>query len=343
MRSRKAQGRTALGFPTYNDLHRPEVVPCPSVRSQSPFCSPLPPSPPTSPSSTSRPVTPANTQYVANRTPLQPSGLVRLPPGAVKPEGWLKAQLRMQADGFHGHLQEISAFLKKEGNAWLSKDGRGQQGWEEVPYWLKGYLNCAYALGDEKMIKEAQVWIEGAINSQQADGWFGPGDGRKGAATDLVGKDDLWPNMIMLMIFTDYYEKTGDKRVLEVDAKYFKYLETVPEKKFLVGYWPSMRAGISSTHPWLYNRTGEEWLLDLAKRTHRHTARGTRGSSTGTTSTSPRRSASRPLTGMSPARRATWRRRRRSGGTCATGSARCRAACSGPTRTPATATPARGR
>jgi hypothetical protein len=80
--------------------------------------------------------------------------------------------------------------------------------------------------------------------------------------------------MIMLMIFTDYYEKTGDKRVLEVMRKYFKYLEGVPEKKFLVGYWPSMRGG-DQLHAilWLYNRTGEDWLLDLAKRTHRHTAR----------------------------------------------------------------------
>ena len=105
------------------------------------------------------PATPASTQHVGNRAPLQPSSLVRLPPQAVRPDGWLKAMLRMQADGFHGHLQEISEFLKKDGNAWLSKDGRGQQGWEEVPYWLKGYLNCGYALGDEKIIKDAQVWI----------------------------------------------------------------------------------------------------------------------------------------------------------------------------------------
>src|SRR5262245_33236895 len=220
------------------------------------------------------PVTPANTQYVANKKPLQPSGLVRLPPGSVKPEGWLKAMLRMQADGFHGHLQEISPFLKKEGNAWLSKDGRGSQGWEEVPYWLKGYINCAYALNDEKMIKEAHFWVEGAINSQQADGWFGPGEGRKGVATDLVGKSDLWPNMIMLFIFQDYFEKTGDKRVLEVMRKYFKYLEKLPDDKFLVGYWPPMRAGDQLySILWLYNHTGEEWLLDLATKTHRKAAR----------------------------------------------------------------------
>jgi len=220
------------------------------------------------------PVTPANTQYVSNRKPLQPSGLVRLPPGSVKPEGWLKTQLRLQADGFHGHLQELSRFLKKDKNAWLSKDGRGEQGWEEVPYWLKGYLNCAYALNDEAMIKDAHFWVEGALNSQQADGWFGPGEGRKGAATDLVGRDDLWPNMIMLFIFQDYFEKTGDKRVIELMRKYFKYLEGLPENKFLVGYWPPMRAGDQLySILWLYNRTGEEWLLDLAHKTHRKAAR----------------------------------------------------------------------
>jgi Beta-L-arabinofuranosidase, GH127 catalytic domain/Beta-L-arabinofuranosidase, GH127 middle domain len=220
------------------------------------------------------PVAPANSQYVSNRKPLQPSGLVRLPPGSVKPDGWLKAMLRLQADGFHGRLPDLSPFLKKDKNAWLAKDGRGEQGWEEVPYWLKGYLNCAYALNDEAMIKEAHFWVEGALNSQQADGWFGPGEGRKGAATDLVGKDDLWPNMIMLFIFQDYFEKTGDKRVLEAMRKYFKYLQSVPENKFLAGYWPAMRAGDQLySLLWYYNRTGEEWVLDLAHKTHRKAAR----------------------------------------------------------------------
>mgnify|MGYP001332516732 CR=1 FL=1 len=52
--------------------------------------------------------------YVANRAPLAPSPLVRLPIGAVRPEGWLKKQLELQAEGFHGRLTEISRFLKKE-------------------------------------------------------------------------------------------------------------------------------------------------------------------------------------------------------------------------------------
>ena len=220
------------------------------------------------------PVAPANTNYVSNRPPLRPNGLVRLTPGSVAPKGWLRAQLRAQADGFHGHLQELSRYLTRADNSWLSPTGRGNHGWEEVPYWLKGFLNCGYALGDERIIKDAQVWIDGAINSQQPDGWFGPGDGRTGEATDLVGRADLWPNMVMLFCLQDYHEKTGDKRVIDLMTKYFRYLETVPEDKFLVGYWPSMRGGDQLTSIlWLYNRTGEKWLLDLAAKTHRKTAR----------------------------------------------------------------------
>jgi hypothetical protein len=212
--------------------------------------------------------------YVANRAPLLPSPVVRLPMGAVRPSGWLKRQLEFQAEGFHGRLTEISEFLKKPNNAWLSKTGVGDHGWEEPPYWLKGFVGCAHLLENDRMLKEAQVWIDGALNSQQADGWFGPDKGRSGVATDLTGRDDLWPNMIMLFCLQTYYERTADRRVPELMTKYFRYLASLPEDKFLVGYWPSMRGGdqLYSIY-WLYNLTGESWLLDLARKTHRRTAR----------------------------------------------------------------------
>jgi hypothetical protein len=124
------------------------------------------------------------------------------------------------------------------------------------------------------MIDEAKIWIEGALNSQQADGWFGPDKGRTGIATDLKGRDDLWPNMIMLYCLQTYFERTGDARVPELMTKYFRYLANLPEEKMLVGYWPTMRGGDQLySILWLYNRTGEKWLLDLAEKTHRRTAR----------------------------------------------------------------------
>lgn len=223
---------------------------------------------------TSLPTAPANTHYIGHRSPLLPAPLLKLPVGAVRPEGWLHRVLRLQGDGFHGHLTEISEFLKKENNAWLSPTGRGERGWEEVPYWLKGFQDCAYLLEDERMIREAKLWIEGALGSQQPDGWFGPGEERTGVATDLKGRDDLWPNMIMLFCLQSYHERTGDRRVLDLMTRYFKYLAALPEERFLLGYWPKMRAGdqLYSIF-WLYNRTGEPWLLELAHKTHRHAAR----------------------------------------------------------------------
>ena len=60
-----------------------------------------------------------NPHYVANRPPLRPSPLIKLPIGAIQLQGWLRTQLELQAAGFHGHLGEISSFLGKDGNAWL--------------------------------------------------------------------------------------------------------------------------------------------------------------------------------------------------------------------------------
>ena len=54
-----------------------------------------------------------NDFYFGNRAPLTPSPLIKLPVGTIEPEGWVRRQLELQADGFHGHLTEISQFLKK--------------------------------------------------------------------------------------------------------------------------------------------------------------------------------------------------------------------------------------
>ncbi len=216
-----------------------------------------------------------NDHYVGNRAPLQPSSLIKLPVGSIEPTGWLRKNLRLQADGFHGHLTEISGFLKKAGNAWLSVSGEGNHGWEEVPYWLKGYSNCAYVLGDERMIAESKLWIEAVFKSQQEDGWFGPDKGRGGVATRLKGRSDLWPNMVMCFCLQDYYSYTGDKRVIGLMTRYFKYLhEKVPADKLLNGFWPVSRGGdlLFSVY-WLYNITGDPWLMDLAKKVHADTAR----------------------------------------------------------------------
>jgi hypothetical protein len=215
-----------------------------------------------------------NDFYVGNRPPLMPSPFMKLPIGAIRPDGWLHRQLELERDGFTGNLLEISQFLKKENNAWLSPKGEGHSGWEELPYWLKGFGDLGYVLGDQQIIKETRQWLEAAIASQREDGYFGP----RSNLTNIKGKTDLWPNMIMLNVLQSYYEYTGDSRVLGLMSRYFRWQMTIPDEDFLLPFWQQQRASdnLASVY-WLYNRTGENWLLRLAEKIHRNAADWTGG------------------------------------------------------------------
>lgn len=204
--------------------------------------------------------------YQSNRAPLQPAHFIKLPMGSIQPGGWLKKLIELQKDGLCGHLGEISAWLDKKNNAWLAEGG--DHGWEEVPYWLRGYSDMAFILNDADMKKEAMIWIEAILKSQKPNGWFGP-EVRNGKEKYL----DFWSNMLVLFTFQNYYEYTHDQRVIDFMTKYFRYELSVPDEAYLSSYWEDSRGGdnLYSIY-WLYNLTGDKFLLDLAEKTHRCTA-----------------------------------------------------------------------
>ncbi|MGQ9563938.1 MAG: beta-L-arabinofuranosidase domain-containing protein [Thermogutta sp.] len=217
--------------------------------------------------------------YSANRPPLVPSPLVRLPLGTVRAHGWLQTQLKLEAEGFIGHLHELSRFLAEDENAWLNPEGIGDKSfWEELPYWLKGYIDVAYLLNDEAMIQEAKRWIEPTITGQRSDGWIGPRRNLEMINSPRGKKPDLWPNMIMLHVLQSYYEVTNDPRVIELMKRYYRWELTQPEEDFLLPYWQKVRASDDLVIIyWLYNRTGESWLLELGEKINRCQARWDEG------------------------------------------------------------------
>ncbi len=210
--------------------------------------------------------------YTANRPPLAPNPYLRLPPGSVEARGWLLEQLKLSARGMTGHLDELWKDVGPD-NGWLG--GKGDS-WERGPYWLDGLLPLAYTLKDPVLIAKVQPWIEWSLKHQRADGYFGPASDttrtftpdQRVLAWQEPRKEDWWPHMVMLKVMEQYEEATGDKRVLDFMTKYFRYqaarLPVDPLDHWTD--WAKSRGGenLASIY-WLYNRTGDAFLLDLAK------------------------------------------------------------------------------
>lgn len=208
--------------------------------------------------------------YVSNRAPLTESRFIELPIGAVKAEGWLRQQLVLQKDGLTGHLDELYPNVVGSRNAWLGGDG---DAWERGPYWIDGLLPLAYLLDDQGLKDKAQVWVEAILGSQQEDGYFGPATDR-GPEPGLQRNNshDWWPKMVALKIVKQYYMATGDERVIPFLDRYFRYqLAHLPETPLdHWTFWGAQRGGDNlEIVYWLYNITGEKYLLELGELIHR--------------------------------------------------------------------------
>jgi Beta-L-arabinofuranosidase, GH127 catalytic domain/Beta-L-arabinofuranosidase, GH127 middle domain/Concanavalin A-like lectin/glucanases superfamily len=204
-----------------------------------------------------------NSYYPSNRTPLLPSPVVKLPPGAIKPAGWLDHILVLEARGFVGHLDEISTWCDYKTSAWVHPDGIGDNGFEEVPYWLRGLGDLGCVTGDEHVIQKAKKWLEGVMSTARPDGYFGPASNLHSMPGGLP---DLWPNMPVIQALRSYYEYSHDPRVIKLLTNYFHWMSRQNDKVFTVGWGTTRWSEDLESLYWLYNRTGDKSLLSLANR-----------------------------------------------------------------------------
>ena len=193
-------------------------------------------------------------EAIPNRAPLQPNAFNPLPLGIVRPAGWLRKQEEIQAAGLTGHLDEFWSDVGPN-SGWLGGSG---ESWERGPYYLDGLLPLAYQLKDRRLMEKAKRWVEWTLQSQRADGQFGP---RK--------NDDWWPRMVMLKVLTQYQEVSGDARVIPFMTKYFAFEQRELPQRPLRDWGKYRWQDNVHTVLWLYNRTGEKALLELARLLHK--------------------------------------------------------------------------
>ena len=96
-----------------------------------------------------------------SRAPLQPAAFRPLPVGAVRAAGWLDDQLRVQAGGLTGHLDEFWPDVGLN-CGWLGGDG---DAWERAPYYCDGLVPLGYILDDPRLIVKGQKYVD--LDTQQ--------------------------------------------------------------------------------------------------------------------------------------------------------------------------------
>lgn len=187
--------------------------------------------------------------YAVNTEPLAAEAFIELPLGSVKPDGWLRNQLKIQAKGLTGHLDEFWEPLFA--SAWRGLDG---DSWERGPYYLDGLVPLAYLLDDQRLIAKIRPYIEYMLLTQQKNGWFGP-----------VKNTDRWPLAVALKVLIQYNEATGDDRVLDLVRDYFQYIvDNKPD--WPDDQWRGVRAMENCVAAqWMYRKTKDPMYLKAAE------------------------------------------------------------------------------
>ena len=152
-------------------------------------------------------------------------------PSEYRPEGWLRRQLEIQADGLSGNLDKIWPDVRD--SAWI---GGTQDSWERVPYWLDGFIPLAWLLDDEDKKARAKHYVDAIVAQQQSDGWIAPCPPEKRATYDV------WAIYLIGKVLALYCEFTGDRRVERALYKAYKnFYELLKEGKVKVFAWAKSR------------------------------------------------------------------------------------------------------
>jgi DUF1680 family protein len=186
-----------------------------------------------------------------------------LPLEAIRPMGWLERQLRLQADGLSGHLDEFWPDVKD--SRWF---GGAAEGWERAPYWLDGVLPLAYLLRDPALIAKVERYLDYIITHQGADGWLGPREMVQFGGQEPCRFYDIWATFLALKVLVQYHQAARDERALGAIERSLRQIDLHIDRSplFAWGQFRWFEALIAIYY--LYERRREPWLLDLAVKLH---------------------------------------------------------------------------
>ncbi|CAE6537798.1 unnamed protein product [Rhizoctonia solani] len=114
-----------------------------------------------------------NTVTAAPHLTLAPLAYQPLKLGEIRPNGWLRVQLQLQADGLGGHMHEFYPLIKE--GSWTGKGNVNYSNLNEAgSYWFNGLVPHAYVLDSPQLKSSVRKFLDHVLDTQWDDGWLGP-------------------------------------------------------------------------------------------------------------------------------------------------------------------------
>ncbi|KAF2239544.1 duf1680 domain-containing protein [Viridothelium virens] len=148
-----------------------------------------------------------NSTYRDGATLVQPT-YQPLTLGSVKPLGWFKDQLELEAAGLGGNMFDFYRFVHD--SRWIGGSTEYSALDEASPYWFNGMVPLAFGLGDENIQSQVKYYLDYVLDHQQDDGWLG--------FETTEATRGLWARCLLLLGLIQYAEADPSQTERIVDA-----------------------------------------------------------------------------------------------------------------------------
>jgi DUF1680 family protein len=188
----------------------------------------------------------------------QGRGFLELPIASIRPAGWLRRFLETQRDGLTGRME--AAGWPFDSRGWAAAQIHPSQGaaswgdYEQFAYWVDGLVRLGLLLGDRQLMARADRQIDWVLDHPDRDGYLGP------RLLKPRGGQSRWPHAVFFRALMARHSAAGGRRIPEALRRHFlAEREPFCEGRDLCNVEAML---------WAHECTGDDRLLELARRSH---------------------------------------------------------------------------
>lgn len=190
-----------------------------------------------------------------------------LPPGAVRPQGWLRVWLEKQAAQLGSNLPRVSwpfnvdYWGEEQQGAYFTPEQEGENWWpwEQRAYWIDGATRLAILLEDKNLFARATKSIQYTLSHPDMEGYLGPE-----LFQDPLGDYHRWPQAVFFRSVAAVTDSSSPLQGLALDG-----IAKVIERHYLSDQasYGKPKRNVNNVEDilWCYQQTRNPRLLALAE------------------------------------------------------------------------------